>query len=131
MGASMIPATPRVPASIPGRPCWVGWSLALAACVAPGEPSLARLARERRDGGAYAERDRRRRELEITRQETRDLLAAITAAKAESVGAAAALRAARAELARQLEQLQAVERDLEAARAQLPPIDGADDPAPR
>ena len=104
--------------------------LLLAACVA-SEPTLARLARERRDGTAFAERERRRRELEITQQETRDLLAAITAAKAESVGAAAALRAVRTELTLQLEQLQAAEQDLEAARARLQQIEAEQASLPR
>ena len=131
MGARMIPRAPRATAGNLRRPWSAICLLCLAACVASGEPALARLARERRDGAAHAERERHHRQLVIAEQETRDLLAAITAAKAQSVEAAAALRAARAELALQLEQLQIVERDLEAARARLQQVEAEQATAPR
>lgn len=94
------------------------------ACLAPAQPTLATLAQQRKTGAVIAERERHRRELQIAEQETRDLIAAIAAAKAESVAAAAALRAVRAELQWQLERLHAAERELEAVDARLQQIDG-------
>ncbi|MBL9076113.1 MAG: hypothetical protein JNL08_01335 [Planctomycetes bacterium] len=99
------------------------WLCLACGCLGPSEPHLATLARARRATAGDLERERRQRELAIAEQEARDLLAAITAAKAESVRAAAALRAVRAELLQQLEQLQAAERDLAAARTRQQQIE--------
>ncbi len=103
-----------IPRPAPRGPCWL--LLALAGCVAPAEPTVARLAREQQEGTVFAERDRRRRELQLARQETQDLMAGIAAAQAASVRSAAELRAVRAALAFELERLHAAESDLEAAR---------------
>jgi hypothetical protein len=86
-------------------------------CLAPGDTSVLRLARQHRAGAESAERDLRQRQLQIAQQETRDTLAAIAAAKVETVRCAARLRAVRVDLALELERLHAAEVDLAAARA--------------
>lgn len=127
----MIPAPRHGTASISRRPAAVAALLfaCAAGCLAPGEPTLARLARDRRDGQVFAEREQRLRQLRLAEQETRDMLAAIAAAKARTVELAATLRAVRAQLAIDLDRLQTAERDLDAARARLDAIE-AGEPAP-
>ena len=127
----MIPAPRHGTASISRRPTAIAALLfgCAAGCLSPDEPTLARLARDRRDGAVFAERDQRLRELRLAEQETRDMLAAIAAAKARTVELAASLRAIRAQLAIDVDRLQAAERDLTAARARLDAIEGRE-PSP-
>lgn len=91
--------------------------LAVAACSAPRENSIARAVREREADARAGERDRAERAARQVQQETRDDLAEAERARAKAGEAAAKARDARLALEERLDALLAVEQELAEVQA--------------
>lgn len=110
--------------SSPHRVAWLAVGmLTVAACEAPAETSVSRLARERELGRVAGRAEEHRRELARLEQEGAATAAAVAAAKGVSIRRAAELRAVVAELKHQIGQLQTAEADLVAARVRATEIE--------
>jgi hypothetical protein len=108
----MIPTACSGPARILRRVAaalLLGVASVLPGCASERETTVLRSARARQAGAMRAERDRFEREMAVWEATRDEAIAAIDAAKAESVRRSSELRAVRAELARQITRLRVEE----------------------